>query len=146
METWADAPIETIPLFVKAGAVLPHYPIMQYVGEFEITHLTLHVYYHYDHESSALYEDAGDGYGYKDDLYCAKKFITFGDDLQFEIHQEMVGNFTPTYTTYNLIVYGLPFVPREVCNDNGVLDFEFDIKTNQLRFPSAIDFKRLMII
>lgn len=146
METWADAPIETIPLFVKAGAVLPHYPIMQYVGEFEITQLTLHVYYHYDHESSALYEDAGDGYGYKDDLYCAKKFITFGDDLQFEIHQEMVGNFTPTYTTYNLIVYGLPFVPREVCNDNGVLDFEFDIKTNQLRFPSAIDFKRLMII
>ena len=29
------APLDTMPLFVRAGAVLPIYPLMQYVGEVE---------------------------------------------------------------------------------------------------------------
>lgn len=146
METWADAPLDTIPLYVKAGAVLPHYPVMQYVGEFEITQLTLHVYYHYDQESSALYEDEGDGYGYKNGSCNVKNFLTFGDDLQFEIHQENIGKYATSYNSYFIIVYGLPYLPKEVCNDNEMLGFEYDKSSNQLSFQTDINFKRLLII
>ncbi len=146
METWADAPLDVIPLYVKAGAVLPQYPIMQYVGEVKIKQLTLKVYYHYDHETSELYEDAGDGYGYTKEECCTKKFITFGDDLQFEIHQEISGKYMSSYNTYCVIVYGLPYLPKEVCNDNEVIGFEYDKISNKLTFETDVNFKRLLII
>lgn len=39
-----DAPIDTCPIFVKEGSIIPEYPVQQYVGEKEITELILNVY------------------------------------------------------------------------------------------------------
>ena len=52
-----------MPLFVRAGAVLPIYPLMQYVGEKEVEDLTLAVYPgigNYIH-----YQDDGESFAYK---------------------------------------------------------------------------------
>ncbi len=38
-EIWVDADIDSMPIFVKAGAIIPKYPIQQYVGEKEIDEL-----------------------------------------------------------------------------------------------------------
>ncbi len=57
----AQAPLERLPLFVRAGAVLPMYPLMQHVGERPVDRLTLHVYP--GEGSFTLYEDEGEGYG-----------------------------------------------------------------------------------
>lgn len=146
METWSEAPLDIIPLYVKAGAVLPHYPVMQYVGERIIEQMILHVYYHYDHEESILYEDAGDGYAYLKQHYCHKKFITFGDDMQFEIHQDTIGEYRPNYNGYQVYIYGLPFKPKEVCIDNEVIKFKFNTTSDILEFESKVDFKKLLII
>ncbi|MBO5146308.1 MAG: glycoside hydrolase family 31 protein [Lachnospiraceae bacterium] len=51
-----DAPLDTCPVYVKAGTILPNYPVQQYVGEKEITELTLRVY-----------QGSGDYYHYQDD-------------------------------------------------------------------------------
>jgi alpha-glucosidase len=32
-EVQVETPLDTIPIFVKAGSVIPEYPVMQYVGE-----------------------------------------------------------------------------------------------------------------
>ena len=35
-EMWVEADLDSVPLFVKEGAIIPKYPIQQYVGEKEI--------------------------------------------------------------------------------------------------------------
>lgn len=60
----AAAPLERMPLFVRAGAIVPTGPVQQYVDEKKDAPLTLVVYTGADGEFS-LYEDDGKGYGYE---------------------------------------------------------------------------------
>ena len=64
-----DTPIDSMPLFVKAGSVLPTAPVMQYVDEIPDAPYTLTVYPGAD-ASFTLYEDAGDGYDYEKGAYA----------------------------------------------------------------------------
>lgn len=60
----ADAPLARMPLFVRAGSIVPIGPVMQYVDEQPTAPLTLVVYTGADGKFS-LYEDDGKGYGYE---------------------------------------------------------------------------------
>ena len=60
----APAPIERLPLFVKAGTILPLGPVVQYAGEKPNAPLELRVYRGAD-GTFTLYDDSGDGYGYE---------------------------------------------------------------------------------
>jgi alpha-glucosidase len=53
------APLERLPLFVKAGAVIPTWPVQQYVGEKAIDTVTLACYPAEQAATSLLYEDDG---------------------------------------------------------------------------------------
>ena len=57
------APLDQIPLFVKAGAIVPMGPVMQYVDETPDAPLTINVYTGADGRYS-LYEDDGVTNGY----------------------------------------------------------------------------------
>lgn len=60
----AAAPLERMPLFVRAGSIIPTGPVQQYVDEKKDAPLTVVVYTGADGEFS-LYEDDGKGYGYE---------------------------------------------------------------------------------
>jgi alpha-D-xyloside xylohydrolase len=60
----ADAPLERIPVFVRAGSIVPMGPVRQHVDDDPGAPLELHVYPGRDAVFS-LYEDEGDGYGYE---------------------------------------------------------------------------------
>jgi len=60
----AASPIETIPLFVRAGSILPLGPVVQYVSEKPADPIELRVYRGAD-GTFTLYEDQGDGYNYE---------------------------------------------------------------------------------
>lgn len=60
----ADCPIDRMPVFVRAGSILPMTEVMQYVDEVRDAPYEIRVYTGADAEF-ALYEDAGDGYGYE---------------------------------------------------------------------------------
>jgi alpha-glucosidase len=56
----ADAPLETVPMFVRGGAIIPMAPEMKYVGEKPVNPITFAIYP--DEQGSAtttLYEDDG---------------------------------------------------------------------------------------
>ena len=110
-EIYVEAPLDKIPMFVKAGAVLPFNPVMQYVGEKVVEELTLHVYFKNGEEQSEFYEDRGEGYDYKDGEANVKHFYTTGSENQFTIRQEKSGGFKPEYSTYEVVIHGLPFEP-----------------------------------
>ncbi|TWT19157.1 DUF5110 domain-containing protein [Luteimonas marina] len=60
----ADAPLQRMPLFVRAGSIVPRTVVQQYVDEQPDAPLTIEVYTGADGRFS-LYEDGGRSYGYE---------------------------------------------------------------------------------
>ena len=60
--------LDKVPMFVRAGSILPLGPEMQYVGEKSWDNLEIRIYPGADGEFS-LYEDEGDGYNYEQGYY-----------------------------------------------------------------------------
>ena len=90
------APLEKLPLFVKAGAILPMYPAMNYDGEKKADTLTLNIY-PYKHSLFNLYEDDGLTREYRKGAF-AKTLIecTAGKTIEVAIHPA-VGNYSGKY-------------------------------------------------
>lgn len=64
-----DAPLERMPLHVRAGSVIPMGPVMQFSSEDTDPVIELRVYPGADGEYT-YYEDAGDGWGYERGEYA----------------------------------------------------------------------------
>jgi alpha-glucosidase len=118
MEKWVVADIDKIPIFVKSGAIIPKYPVQQYVGEKEIKQLVLNVYYLEGSEQSTLYEDAHDGYDYKKGEYSLRNFRLTGKKKELIIQQFKDGTYTTPYETLQVNFIGLPFRISRVQVDN----------------------------
>jgi alpha-D-xyloside xylohydrolase len=69
-----DAPLEVIPLFVRAGSILPMTQVMQFVDQVPDAAYELRVYCGADVEF-ILYEDAGDGYEYENGACAFVKVV-----------------------------------------------------------------------
>lgn len=145
MEIWAEAPLEVVPLYVRAGAVIPHYPIMQYVGEFEVETLYLHAYFVYNNHSSVVYEDAGDRYEYEAGVYALKTFETSGFASQFVLKQKTEGDFIPVYKNYKLTIHGLTFTPTSCKVDKRKVDFVYNSIENLATLHLPKNFEKLEV-
>jgi alpha-D-xyloside xylohydrolase len=64
----APAELDRIPLYVKAGTILPLGPKIEYAGEKPDAPITLRIYPGAD-STFNLYEDAGDSYAYENGAY-----------------------------------------------------------------------------
>ena len=81
-----ETSLDRVPMFVRAGSILPLGPEMQYVGEKSWDNLELRVYPGAD-GSFTLYEDEGDGYNYEKGVYTTipmtwndkQRALTIGD-------------------------------------------------------------------
>ena len=81
-----ETTIDRVPMFVRAGSILPLGPEMQYVGEKKWDNLEMRVYPGAN-GSFVLYEDEGDNYNYEKGAYAtitfewndSKKMLTIGD-------------------------------------------------------------------
>lgn len=65
----AAAPYERMPLFVKAGSILPFGPELQYTSEKQADTITLNIYSGAD-ATFDLYEDEGSNYNYEKGAYA----------------------------------------------------------------------------
>jgi len=82
----ADAPLDKIPVFVKAGSILPFGPTIQYADEKKSDNLEIRIYPGANGQFT-LYEDEGDNYNYEKGSFStitfswndAKKTLTIGD-------------------------------------------------------------------
>ena len=66
--------LDRVPMFVRAGSILPLAPEMQYVGEKSWDNLEIRVYPGAD-GSFTLYEDEGDNYNYEQGYYATITFV-----------------------------------------------------------------------
>jgi alpha-D-xyloside xylohydrolase len=85
----AEAPIDIIPLYVKAGSILPMTQSMQYVDELPNAPIDLKVYAGRDSEFE-LYEDEGNSYRYEEGEYAVTKLV-WSDQKQELMIGEPIG-------------------------------------------------------
>ncbi|WP_299324433.1 glycoside hydrolase family 31 protein [uncultured Maribacter sp.] len=123
-EKWVAAEIDMLPIFVKAGSIIPKYPIQQYVGEKRIEELVLEVYYKEGTEASEVYEDSDDGYDYKKGRYSLSNYKLTGKENSLTIQLFKDGTFDTEYEMIKLNFHGLPFGIEDVMIDNEKIDLD----------------------
>ncbi len=133
-----NIPLSESALFIKEGTILPHYPVMNFVGEKNIDKLTLLVYNKKGIESSFLYEDQGDGYDYITGV-CNEVYFSFdGSQINVKIMQSREGHFVPQYKKYIVRLIGFDSV-----NSASVDGISIPILANV--FEVDYDFKMMII-
>ncbi|MBT8259400.1 MAG: glycoside hydrolase family 31 protein [Bacteroidia bacterium] len=128
-EKWVDAEIDSMPLFIKEGAIIPKYPVQQYVDEKSIDKVRLDVYFKMGKERSEFYDDTHDGYDYLKGRYSLRNFKLSGKKNELIIHQHKEGKFVTEYEAFELHFHGLPFKIKRVQLDNEDIDLDM-VKTN----------------
>ena len=90
----ADSPLERMPLYVRAGSIIPMAPVMQYVDERPLEQLTLRVWQ--GEGEFTLYEDDGRTFEYKTGAFCTTTYRVHseGGETIIEIGERQ-GDFTP---------------------------------------------------
>lgn len=109
-ELWMDVPLDSTPLFVRGGSVLPLSPVRMN-SSVPLETMELHLYPAEGIAEGSLYEDAGDGYGES----VAKSFKWQDQTLT----QSREGQFSPQYSSYQLFLHGLDFEPSTYSVDGG---------------------------
>lgn len=126
------APLDRLPLFVRAGAVVPVAPVVQHTGELKTVPLTLAVAAGAS-GSGHVFQDAGDGYGYREG---ASRTITATQDGQ-GVHLDIPAN-GGWQRVGALEVIGLDTAPAAVRIDGKPApDVRFDAATHRLHIPLA---------
>jgi alpha-D-xyloside xylohydrolase len=82
----ADAAYEQMPVFVKAGAIIPFGPELQYTAEKNADTITLYVYAGKD-GAFTLYEDEGLNYNYEKGLFANIKFVYSENNQSITINE-----------------------------------------------------------
>lgn len=107
---------DRVPMFVRAGSILPLGPEMQYVGEKTWEQLELRVYPGADADF-LLYEDEGDGYQYEQQVYATIHF-QWDDQRRVLTIGERQGNY-PGMLKYRQFTIVLPDGRKEVVSYDG---------------------------
>ena len=68
-----ECPIDIMPVYVKAGSIVPFGPAVQYVAEKKWNNLEIRIYPGADADFT-LYEDEGDNYNYEKGAFTEIKF------------------------------------------------------------------------
>lgn len=117
-----ETPIDIMPIYVKAGSILPIGPQVQYATEKKWDKLELRVYPGEDGEF-VLYEDENDNYNYEKGLYSTITF-TWNDQKRMLSIDDRIGEFSGMLRkrTFNIVL---------VEKGSGVGD-KFTAKTNRI--------------
>ena len=131
------APLDLIPVFVRAGTVLPMWPVIQHTGERRMDTLILHVYA--GNGDSALYEDDGASMAYQQGEYRITRFECQRSAAgALTISRCTHGAYHPAYDRLEWIIHGLPEAPKHILADGQpVLRVSFDESSRTARFESA---------
>ncbi|MDT7807839.1 MAG: alpha-glucosidase [Acidobacteriota bacterium] len=126
-----EVPLDRLPLFARAGAVLPTQPVVQHTGEMAKTPLTLVAVGGADGASS-FYEDAGEGFDYRSNASRTTTATLRGNALRLS----RTGSYNVSRPLAAVEYLGLGAAPREARTDGrAVKNVSFDAATHRLVVP-----------
>ncbi len=104
-EIVSPCPISRLPLFVKAGSVIPLQKAMQSTSESPGDTLYLHVYAGKDAFEFNYYEDDGLTYNYQDNQFYNRK-VSFNPENKQVILEAVTGNYKSKFKVLQVILHG----------------------------------------
>jgi alpha-glucosidase len=125
-----DAPLDRLPLFARAGSIVPGWPVMQYTGQRPVDVLELHVFWG-DGEST-LYEDDGRSMDYRQGLFRVTRF-TMRTGPSLTIERQVSGAFEPGYRQLELTIHGASSAARAAAGGRLLSGASYDEQTRTMR-------------
>jgi alpha-glucosidase len=141
---YLKTPLERLPIFVRVGAVIPTQSVIQHTGEMPSAPITLNVIAGVKPgviEKAMLFQDAGEGYGYRGPDY--REFSI--EHKQGSLKLDRAGSFNGQRIKY-IQAIGVPAKPREMRADGKSLEMEFDAATKRLRGEINGDEREILLI
>lgn len=119
--TLADLPLAALPIFVRAGAIVPRGPVMPWSEATALDPLTLEVWPAAEATSFTVYEDAGDGYAYEEGGYAATTWTLQGSATGATLSSEREGSYSPPDRSVRVRVRRVDTAPTAVRLDGAVM-------------------------
>ena len=129
-EVILESPIHKLPVFIKAGAIIPMQRAVQNTKEV-VTELILHVYNGDDDTQFELYEDDGSTFEYEKGV-SAKRLIRFSPSGKTITLEKQSGSFKSLLTDLTLVLHG--FGTDQTAEVNGK-SHKFEKKVHSLFLP-----------
>ena len=114
-----------LPVFARAGAVIPSAPVVNYEGQRKIDTFNLDIYP--GSATSELYEDAGDGYGYQRGEFRRTTFATSGQSVTMSRAGTYVG-----VGSFNAVLHDAAR-PQRVLIDGRPARFDYNAARREVR-------------
>jgi alpha-glucosidase len=133
--------LDEMPLYVRAGAILPMQPLVQHTGEIPDGPLQLRVYPGEDCKG-ALYQDDGHTFAYQKGEFLRIEYTCSVSSASVTIRSTIEKNaYKPWWSSAELTMYGAAAAPKEVrVGDQVIRDWRFDSSkhTVTLTVPAAV--------
>lgn len=142
-----DAPLDRIPLLIRAGSIVPMWPTMQHTGEYPVDTLILHVYP--GNNTSWLYEDDGHTWNFQGGSYRLTRLSCKLDgsaqspsqiEITLSIDQpDPRTTGLPIYRRIQVHLHGMPAQPARICADNRpIVEAVYDPEKRTLTFETGL--------
>jgi alpha-glucosidase len=114
-----DAPLDDLPVFAKAGAIIPLQHVIQSTQDAGDGILELHVWSSSESSSFVYYEDDGNTYDNEQGIYH-KRIISFDPTAKTVTLSAVEGSYTSKYTKLIVLLHGsgLTIQSKSVSNSN----------------------------
>jgi alpha-glucosidase len=115
-----DAPLTNLPVFAKAGAIIPMQNVIQSTNEVGDGILLLHIWNGDTANTFVYYEDDGTSYKYQDGIYY-KRTISFDPQKKTITLSVVEGTFVSKYKMLKIVLHGfgdIELKKDEVMNDS----------------------------
>ncbi len=142
-----DAPLDTMPIFIKGGSIIPFNEKLNYIDEKEIECLELNVFLNEENNlgNYKLYDDDGISYNYQNGVYNITEFDYQYTDNQiiFNINR-IEENYQQEFKDYKMIFNNLNKKPLNIYVDGNQLN-EFNYSDNKLEFKVPVVINKITI-
>jgi alpha-glucosidase len=138
------APIDRLPLLVRAGSIVSAWPVMQHTSERPVDQLILHVFP--GNGQSLLYEDDGHTWAFREGDYrltrlaCETHWATGTTGIQrLKIERFAQGPFAPSYSRIQIVIHGMESHPQNLQIDGEqVTETQFDPRARTVTFEGGL--------
>lgn len=113
----ADAPLTDLPVFIKAGAIIPMQSVIQHTGEKGDGILQLHIWNGKQPSIFVYYEDDGVSYNYEKGEYY-KRSISFDPRRKQLVLSTVEGSFASRYQQINVVWHGFGKVADQLVENS----------------------------
>ena len=132
-EILAEAPIHDLPVFAKAGAIIPMQSVIQNTTVNPDETLLLHVYYGKESSAFIYYEDDGVSYEYEKGVYLKRRISFIPSKSEISIG-EKEGSMTGKFTRVKLILHGFLAIDTVTVNGTGTSVIKDSEKVRSVTF------------